>query len=315
MPVVVVATMKAKPESVDAVRDACKQAIEAVHQEPGCELYALHEADGTFVFVEQWADADALKTHSTAPAIGALFGTVGEHLDGAPDIKMLQPVVAGDPAKGQLAPDERCARKRGTMVARGQGRVHHRRRPRSGPRGSGPAGVRRRQHHRGRHLRPDRVGSLPDGHPRRSRRRRSSSSRTPARESWRGRPTFAIAQHCAPRCRPGSTNSADWTSSSPMRASRRWQSGERRLARRRSTSTSPACTTPSMSAIAPLVEQGDGGAIVLTSSAAGLVGIGGDDAGSLGYTAAKHGVVGLMRAYANHLARTVSGSTPSIRPA
>ncbi|MCW2564239.1 MAG: hypothetical protein JWQ31_2799, partial [Mycobacterium sp.] len=91
MPVTVVATMKAKPESVDAVREACKQAIEAVHSEPGCDLYSLHEADGTFVFVEQWADADALKTHSTAPAVGALFGTVGEHLDGAPDIKMLTP--------------------------------------------------------------------------------------------------------------------------------------------------------------------------------------------------------------------------------
>lgn len=102
MPVVVVATMKAKPESVDLVRTACTEALEAVHSEPGCQLYSLHEADGTFVFVEQWADADALKTHSTAPAIGKLFGTVGEHLDGAPDIKMLAPVVAGDPAKGQL---------------------------------------------------------------------------------------------------------------------------------------------------------------------------------------------------------------------
>ena len=101
-PIVVVATMKAKPESVDAVRDACKEAIAAVHEEPGCELYALHEADGTFVFVEQWADADALKVHSTAPAVGNLFGTIGEHLDGAPDIKMLAPIVAGDPAKGQL---------------------------------------------------------------------------------------------------------------------------------------------------------------------------------------------------------------------
>jgi quinol monooxygenase YgiN len=102
MPVVVVATMKAKPESVDLVRNACTEAIEAVHNEPGCQLYSLHEADGTFVFVEQWADADALKTHSTAPAIGKLFGAIGEHLDGAPDIKMLVPVVAGDPAKGQL---------------------------------------------------------------------------------------------------------------------------------------------------------------------------------------------------------------------
>jgi SDR family mycofactocin-dependent oxidoreductase len=51
-----------------------------------------------------------------------------------------------------------------------------------------------------------------------------------------------------------------------------------------------------------MVKQGEGGSIVLTSSSAGLVGIGGGDQGSLGYTAAKHGVVGLMRAYANHLA-------------
>jgi quinol monooxygenase YgiN len=104
MPVVVVATMTAKPESVDTVREACKRAIEAVHQEPGCELYSLHEADGTFVFVEQWTDADALKTHSTAPAVTTFFSTVGDHLDGAPDLKLLQPVVAGDPAKGQLRP-------------------------------------------------------------------------------------------------------------------------------------------------------------------------------------------------------------------
>ena len=104
MPITVVATMKAKPESVDAVRNACKQAIEVVHSEPGCDLYSLHEADGTFVFVEQWADADALKTHSTAPAVATLFGTVDELLDGAPDIKRLTPVVAGDPAKGQLRP-------------------------------------------------------------------------------------------------------------------------------------------------------------------------------------------------------------------
>ncbi|HYZ67377.1 MAG TPA: mycofactocin-coupled SDR family oxidoreductase [Mycobacterium sp.] len=51
-----------------------------------------------------------------------------------------------------------------------------------------------------------------------------------------------------------------------------------------------------------MVGQGDGGSIVLISSAAGLIGIGSDDRGSIGYTAAKHGVVGLMRIYANHLA-------------
>jgi SDR family mycofactocin-dependent oxidoreductase len=51
-----------------------------------------------------------------------------------------------------------------------------------------------------------------------------------------------------------------------------------------------------------MIERGKGGAIVLTSSTAGLTGIGGNTPGGIGYTAAKHGVVGLMRAYANYLA-------------
>jgi SDR family mycofactocin-dependent oxidoreductase len=56
-------------------------------------------------------------------------------------------------------------------------------------------------------------------------------------------------------------------------------------------------------AIPSMIERGQGGAIVLTSSTAGLNGIGGNTPGGLGYTAAKHGVVGLMRSYANYLAQ------------
>jgi SDR family mycofactocin-dependent oxidoreductase len=55
-------------------------------------------------------------------------------------------------------------------------------------------------------------------------------------------------------------------------------------------------------AIPSMIERGRGGAIVLTSSTAGITGIGGPSRGGLGYTAAKHGVVGLMRSYANNLA-------------
>jgi SDR family mycofactocin-dependent oxidoreductase len=58
-------------------------------------------------------------------------------------------------------------------------------------------------------------------------------------------------------------------------------------------------------AVPTLVEQNQGGAIVLISSAAGLKGttrsLRSKTYGMLGYTAAKHGVVGLMRSYANAL--------------
>jgi SDR family mycofactocin-dependent oxidoreductase len=51
-----------------------------------------------------------------------------------------------------------------------------------------------------------------------------------------------------------------------------------------------------------MVDRGQGGAIVLTSSTQGLTGRGSDGtAAAIGYAAAKHGVVGLMRSFANWL--------------
>ena len=55
-------------------------------------------------------------------------------------------------------------------------------------------------------------------------------------------------------------------------------------------------------AVPLMIDQGRGGAIVITSSDAGITGIGGNTPGGLGYTASKHAVVGLMRSYANILA-------------
>ncbi len=54
-------------------------------------------------------------------------------------------------------------------------------------------------------------------------------------------------------------------------------------------------------AIPSMIEHGQGGAIVLTSSTGGLAAPGINHAGVLGYTASKHGVIGLMRSWANYL--------------
>jgi NAD(P)-dependent dehydrogenase (short-subunit alcohol dehydrogenase family) len=59
-------------------------------------------------------------------------------------------------------------------------------------------------------------------------------------------------------------------------------------------------------ALPALLEHGEGGAIVITSSGAGLKSVvptfRTGSQGAAGYTAAKHGVIGLMRYYANTLA-------------
>ncbi len=59
-------------------------------------------------------------------------------------------------------------------------------------------------------------------------------------------------------------------------------------------------------AVPKMVEQNEGGSIVITSSVAGLKGtarsLRTNTYGLLGYTAAKHGVIGVMRSYANALA-------------
>ncbi|MDQ2648523.1 MAG: mycofactocin-coupled SDR family oxidoreductase [Actinomycetota bacterium] len=55
-------------------------------------------------------------------------------------------------------------------------------------------------------------------------------------------------------------------------------------------------------ALPSMIEAGQGGSIVLITSVAGLTGSGGNSPGMLAYTASKHGVVGLTRAWANYLA-------------
>ena len=62
-------------------------------------------------------------------------------------------------------------------------------------------------------------------------------------------------------------------------------------------------------ALPSMVERGEGGSLVLTSSTAGLRAY----ANTAHYTAAKHGVIGLMKVLAQECGRTASASTPCAR--
>lgn len=101
---VVIATVWPRPENRDEVRSILREAVAAVHEEDGCELYALHEADDRFVFVEQWASAEALRAHSEGPALSRSTARLDGLIAKPADIVLVEPVPAGDPRKGAVAP-------------------------------------------------------------------------------------------------------------------------------------------------------------------------------------------------------------------
>jgi len=79
----VLAIITAKPGMRDAILKEFRANMPAVHAEKGCIEYGpATDADGfgsfqtkfggdTFVVVEKWESADALKAHSTAPHMAA----------------------------------------------------------------------------------------------------------------------------------------------------------------------------------------------------------------------------------------------------
>jgi quinol monooxygenase YgiN len=100
--VVVVATITPSEGHHDEVRQILLGTIPLVHDEPGCELYSLHEEGERFVMIEKWESAEALKTHSSAEALANAGRAMAGKLAGKLDVRTLSAVSAGDPAKGAL---------------------------------------------------------------------------------------------------------------------------------------------------------------------------------------------------------------------
>ena len=102
MSVVVVATIVPLAEHRDEVIAAFQETIRQVHDEDGCELYALHEAPDRLIMIEKWASRDALRAHSRSPALTAMNPKLFGKVAGPPEIIVLNQLPAGDPAKGAL---------------------------------------------------------------------------------------------------------------------------------------------------------------------------------------------------------------------
>jgi quinol monooxygenase YgiN len=68
---IVTGSIHARPDTIDEAETLSLSHVRRSRQEPGCLAHSVHrdvEDPLHLVFVEQWADADALRTHFAVPA-------------------------------------------------------------------------------------------------------------------------------------------------------------------------------------------------------------------------------------------------------
>ncbi len=82
-----------KPEHMDQAIALSLEHVRRSRAEPGCISHAVHrdvEDAHRLVFVEQWADAAALKAHFTVPESRAFVGALGALCSARPALTMYE---------------------------------------------------------------------------------------------------------------------------------------------------------------------------------------------------------------------------------
>ena len=101
--VIVVATAFPIQEHRAEVVAAFEAAMAKVHsEEPGCELYALHEGDDRLVMIEKYASRDAVDQHIRGAGLAGLRAALEGKLSSPIDVQVLVPHPAGSKDKGAL---------------------------------------------------------------------------------------------------------------------------------------------------------------------------------------------------------------------
>jgi quinol monooxygenase YgiN len=102
MSVVVIVTAFPVPEHRAEVIAAFEAAIISVHEEPGVELYALHEGPDRLVMIEKYTSEQARSEHRKGAALASLLSALEGKLSSPLDAQVLAPHPAGNPRKGTL---------------------------------------------------------------------------------------------------------------------------------------------------------------------------------------------------------------------
>jgi quinol monooxygenase YgiN len=79
--IIVTGSVKARPEAREEALRLSLEHVQRSRLEPGCLLHSVHhdvEDSNRLVFLEHWADRDALTAHFRVPASGAFAAAVGD---------------------------------------------------------------------------------------------------------------------------------------------------------------------------------------------------------------------------------------------
>ena len=103
MTVIVTAVFTPKEGAFGEVAAALSPAIAEVHEEPGCLLYAIHEApNGQIVMIEKWESSELLDAHGAGDAVKRLNASLEDLLEEPVIVTRLSPLPAGTGHQGTL---------------------------------------------------------------------------------------------------------------------------------------------------------------------------------------------------------------------
>jgi quinol monooxygenase YgiN len=93
---IITARLKAKVGNEHKMEQLLTDMVKKVATEPGALAYTIHRsaADPTvFLIYEKYTDGKAFEFHAKSPHFAELSGSLGEILDGAPDIQAWEEVA------------------------------------------------------------------------------------------------------------------------------------------------------------------------------------------------------------------------------
>jgi len=95
--IIVIGSVHARPETIDEAAALSLAHVRRSRQEPGCLTHSVQrdvEDALRLVFLEQWADADALRAHFEVQASNDFVREVSALADGRPEMAIFTAEVA-----------------------------------------------------------------------------------------------------------------------------------------------------------------------------------------------------------------------------